>query len=377
MELLAGSAASGRPLSLLVSEAEAEELTLPCGLERKESSRHFAIAARRLLAARVALEAHASALWVPGRLELAGKHTDYAGGRSLLCAVRRGFYVVSAHRDDALLRVLVTIGGQRAEATLALSNEVDDQPNVLSTSAGGEAEGEPEWVKYPAVVARRLSLNWGSLRGVDLALECDLPPDSGMSSSSAIITLTFLTIAMRNRLASRPEFARLFPNDEALCHYLGCIENGQDCGPELPGAMGVGTFGGSEDHTAIVCCRPAELRQYSFCPTRLERVIPFPHDFTFIIAVSGAAARKGVERRADYNNAAMLARWAAEAAATMDRPCLENVYSSGDGSQHDGARLVSDGANSAITLAAVIRLVATQKGTSPSSDEVVEELSRR
>ena len=28
--------------------------------------------------------------YVPGRIEVLGKHTDYAGGRSLLCALERG-----------------------------------------------------------------------------------------------------------------------------------------------------------------------------------------------------------------------------------------------------------------------------------------------
>ena len=50
----------------------------------------------------------------------------------------------------------------------------------------------------------------------------------------------------------------------------------QDCGDELPGDAGVGTFGGSEDHTAILLCAAGELRQYGFCPTRLEAAVPFP-----------------------------------------------------------------------------------------------------
>ena len=29
--------------------------------------------------------------FVPGRIELLGKHTDYAGGHSLVCASQRGF----------------------------------------------------------------------------------------------------------------------------------------------------------------------------------------------------------------------------------------------------------------------------------------------
>ena len=93
-----------------------------------------------------------------------------------------------------------------------------------------------------------------------------------MSSSSAVVIATFLCLSARNRLSAQLR-ARL-PTAEALCHYLGCVENGQDCGHELPGDAGVGTFGGSEDHTAILLCRRAELRVYAFCPTALEAPLP-------------------------------------------------------------------------------------------------------
>jgi galactokinase len=33
----------------------------------------------------------AKAFYVPGRIEVLGKHTDYAGGRSLLAATEKGF----------------------------------------------------------------------------------------------------------------------------------------------------------------------------------------------------------------------------------------------------------------------------------------------
>src|SRR4026208_1975112 len=44
------------------------------------------------------------ALWVPGRIEILGKHTDYAGGRSLVCALERGFCVQVAPRRDSIVR---------------------------------------------------------------------------------------------------------------------------------------------------------------------------------------------------------------------------------------------------------------------------------
>ena len=45
------------------------------------------------------------AWWVPGRLEVFGKHTDYAGGRTLVAAVPRGFAVVASARADHEVRV--------------------------------------------------------------------------------------------------------------------------------------------------------------------------------------------------------------------------------------------------------------------------------
>src|SRR4051812_15865532 len=62
------------------------------------------------------LEKHASlvasqgapvrAWWVPGRLEVFGKHTDYAGGRTLVCAVPRGFAVTASRRADGILNIV-------------------------------------------------------------------------------------------------------------------------------------------------------------------------------------------------------------------------------------------------------------------------------
>ncbi len=46
-------------------------------------------------------------LWfVPGRIEIFGKHTDYAGGRSLLCTVPRGIAVAARPRPDRIVRLV-------------------------------------------------------------------------------------------------------------------------------------------------------------------------------------------------------------------------------------------------------------------------------
>ena len=65
-------------------------------------------------------------LWVPGRIEVLGKHTDYAGGRSLVCALERGFCVRVAPRSDSLVRAC-SIDRQQLFQT-SLTNPVAGAP---------------------------------------------------------------------------------------------------------------------------------------------------------------------------------------------------------------------------------------------------------
>lgn len=129
----------------------------------------FANAAQRLLDEGNLRSTPAVAFWVPGRLEVLGKHTDYAGGRSILAAVPRGFAVVVAARNDATCRFFASfaLAGHRDSAIVSL---VPDASQELPSG----------WATYPCVAACRLARNFGLKLGVDLALECDLPEASGM-----------------------------------------------------------------------------------------------------------------------------------------------------------------------------------------------------
>ena len=160
----------------LLADATATEGTFMAqlsdlGLDPSTLAPSFAAACRRLIAAGVSGDTRAAAFWVPGRIELMGKHTDYAGGRSLLCAVNRGFAVVSADRADALCRIMVSfeLSGVSDEATVSLRGGKD----------AGADEGQADWARYPAVTAQRLARNFGLSLGVDLALSCDLPEVRG------------------------------------------------------------------------------------------------------------------------------------------------------------------------------------------------------
>ena len=233
---------------------------------------------------------------MPGRLEFLGKHTDYCGGPSLVCAVERGFAVASAPRSDARVRVIDAVSGERAEAELS---------GTLGVRQG-------HWSSYPFTVARRVARNFpGVRRGVDLAFASNLPSAAGLSSSSALIVATFLALSDANELAERADYRATIRGTEDLAGYLGAVENGSSFGA-LAGDSGVGTQGGSQDHTAILCARPGALVQYAFAPIRFERAVPLPNELRFVVAASGVAAAKTGSALALYNRAAATAAAALE-----------------------------------------------------------------
>ena len=243
--------------------------------------------------------AEAMPVYVPGRVEFLGKHTDYAGGRSLLLAADRGFRMVAVPRDDGVLRLATGDGTDRQE--FPFGRTPDHEPG--------------HWVNYAATVARRVRLNFADeadLRGADMAFVSDLPMAAGMSSSSALMVATFLSISAVNRLERTDAFRREIDSRLKLAEYLGCVENGQSFG-SLTGEAGVGTFGGSEDHTAMLCCGPDRLSMFSFAPAVFERELPFPAGHRLVVASSGVVAIKTAAAKEQYNRASIRARQATAA----------------------------------------------------------------
>jgi galactokinase len=154
-------------------------------------------------------------------------------------------------------------------------------------------------------VVRRVARNFpGARRGLDIALGSDLPLSAGVSSSSALSVALFLAVSYVNDLENDEDYRREIRDREALASYLGCVENGQSFG-SLTGDRGVGIFGGSEDQTAILCCQPRTLSQYSFCPVRAEGTVRLPDGYTFAIANSGVLAEKAGAARDAYNRASV------------------------------------------------------------------------
>jgi galactokinase len=80
----------------------------------------------------------------------------------------------------------------------------------------------------------------------------------------------------------------------------------------LKGDLGVGTIGGSEDHTAMLCATAGRLLEFAYDPVRQTAAVDLPAESTFVVAFSGVSAPKTGEARERYNRAADLARLATE-----------------------------------------------------------------
>ncbi len=225
---------------------------------------------------------------VPGRIEIVGKHTDYAGGRSLVAAVPRGFAVVAGPRGDDL----VTAYDARWDAR-------------MEVRPGADGPAFTGWANYVAVVARRLAHNFpGAALGCDVVFASDLPRAAGVSSSSALVVGLASALTRRARLADRPEWQAALPSPLEVAGYFGAVENGLSFA-SLASRTGVGTHGGSEDHTAILACRGGSVSAFSYLPVRRVGDRRFPDAWRFVVMASGVEADKAGSANARYNRASL------------------------------------------------------------------------
>ncbi len=232
--------------------------------------------------------------FVPGRIEILGKHVDYAGGRSIVCAIDRGIAFAAAAREDPVVRVLDVLQDETREAPLEI----------------GSSPGSADWVTYVGTLAHRVARDFPpptALNGVDVAIASDLPAASGLSSSSALLIATFVALAAANGwFADTPLGSTLRHSATALAEYLAAVESGR-AHAGLAADDGVGTLGGSQDHTAILCSTRDRLSRFEFLPTRHLGDIELPSHLTFALGVSGVHAAKTANVREQYNRASRAA----------------------------------------------------------------------
>lgn len=267
---------------------------------------------------------------MPGRIEVLGKHTDYAGGRSLLVAVDRGFTFHAEPLAGDQIVIVAEDSGEEARYTIGADG-----------AARAAGPGRPAWARYPDAVLARLGEegHGAAICGARLSFHSTLPSAAGMSSSSALVTGVFLGLDVVCEISGTRAFRLAVPGREALAIWLAAAEMGGS----------VGTRGGAEDHTAILCAREGRIVRYGFASVDAGSVgegsvgassvgvasarflgsTAVPEGWTFAVGASGVTADKGGAVQAHYNRLSDTAAQAARAWAAAESR-FESRLSLGD-----------------------------------------------
>lgn len=248
--------------------------------------------------------------YVPNRVELLGKHTDYQGGETFLLTGPMNFFAISGISKDGITELVNA------------QPEYGDTAFVINGDGSVEVKREGEGATYAIAVAKRLSSNlkqagFSAPRNIKSVFIGDIPFGGGTSGSSAKVIMDFLAIGGTNGLLKDSNFKNLIiengrkagiklgqsgVDDFALClsMYLAHYENGLNFG-DLRGDRGVGTFGGSEDHTAIFLGEKEKVLYCRYCPTEVLDRFNWFKNYIVVVAYSGKTAEKTKEAREKYN----------------------------------------------------------------------------
>lgn len=115
----------------------------------------------------------------PGRVELAGNHTDHQGGRTISTAIDRRMFALAAENDSDEIRVSMEGFGEAAMNVRDLEPRAEECGTSCSLVRG-----------MAAAYARA----GGKLRGFDAVVRSDIPAGCGVSSSAAFEMLLGMLI---------------------------------------------------------------------------------------------------------------------------------------------------------------------------------------
>ena len=224
----------------------------------------------------------------PGRVNLIGEHTDYNMCPVLPCAVDREIVFCARTREDKLVK---------------LAN-VEDFPDVeFSISYEIELGARGDWGNYvkagiEAVLAHHQHRDWVKQKGFEAIVSSSLPRAAGMSSSSALVVVSAITLlGLAGISVGEERFAEECAKAERL----------------------VGTAGGAMDHTASLMGEKDSFLKIDFDPLRVVdndrlrvKVVKAPAGVSLVLCDSLTRAEKTGRARDEYNRRVVECRLAVE-----------------------------------------------------------------
>jgi galactokinase len=207
----------------------------------------------------------------PGRVNLIGEHTDYNEGLVLPIAIDRACEVSAIRRDDRLLRIRSRELGETAEASL------------------DRAVPRGHWSDYPVGVAVMLEAGGVRVSGADLAIESEVPPGAGLSSSAALeVAVARALLELAGTSLDEVSLARLCQRAEN--EFVGARCGIMDQFVSISGRAG---------HALMLDCRTLGARH-----------VPLPESLRIVVVDSGVrhsiAAGEYNRRREECDEAVRL-----------------------------------------------------------------------
>ena len=145
-----------------------------------------------------ALFAGARPIWIaraPGRLDVMGGNVDYTGGMVLQGLLREAVWVAVQPRTDGIIRIL-NPGAVQFGWTPYLEFRVADLGDPESMRALCHQTEGSQWALHVLGAIYCIQHRRGCrLRGADIFIESDLPPNKGVSSSAALEIATLKAAA--------------------------------------------------------------------------------------------------------------------------------------------------------------------------------------
>jgi N-acetylgalactosamine kinase len=229
----------------------------------------------------------------PGRVNLMGRHVDHRGGFVNPIVIPREVIMVAEGREDSFIEIHnaeENFESGRFEIGEELPAEkistVDEWRKWTQENIEKKTESERKsWINYVKSVCylQNVYMNGGSykkkLLGANIVCYGDIPRSAGLSSSSALVVATYLTVSSLNGL----EIPR-----EKMVEYTGI------------GEWYVGTRGGWGDQAAMLFSKKGFVSHIGFFPFKIS-YIPFPTGVNIILCNSFVAASKMTGARSIFN----------------------------------------------------------------------------
>ena len=235
------------------------------------------------------------ALRAPARINIIGEHVDYVPGDSMasLCFASREHAMLMLFRaadegvDEGVVRGASTLE-KFPPFSFALEDEEVGNETPWESIVFNRPAPTPHWSNYVkgAVSFARWKYGLGVTRGLDFLIESSIPPNSGASSSSALVTLAGAAIREANHLKADLKELAL---DSSQAEWF------------------IGTRGGALDHLAI-CLATRGNAIYISHSDRYTEPVPMPdHRYRWITFFSHEAD-KGNELMLEYNERVAVSR---------------------------------------------------------------------